>query len=247
MTNPQPLTSEEIAALEEMEKKATKGPWSWNLSLKSKRIMLESATRGYETVMDFTRWGMNGARPRFRRSLDSDGKCAIMIEGEEFAAIVPGREHHAGWFQTLDHPDANLIAALRNAFPRLIATIRALEADVSRLDGILKGDPTLISAEFGIGAPNEIKLGHPIASVIINTFYEMLKQSGGENFVTLNGYPKDPADGSRGEPIEVTIRYHNGKTPAEKLTELRAELAEVTAERDALRAKCEGMEGKGND
>ena len=85
------------------------GPWYWNVNLKSRCVRLESATHGLETVMDFVRWGMMGAKPRFQRVLGP--QCGIMVPVEEWAIPVKGREHHASWFQAINHPDARLIAA----------------------------------------------------------------------------------------------------------------------------------------
>lgn len=35
----------------------------------------------------------------------------IIHRVERWAKVVPGREHHADWFQSVDHPDMHLIAA----------------------------------------------------------------------------------------------------------------------------------------
>jgi hypothetical protein len=89
---------------------ATPGPWRWEVSLKSKSIQLCGGRPRFDlTVMDFVRWGMGGARPRFLKPSEHIGM--LMTDAEEFAVHVEGREHHADWFQSLDHPDAHLIAA----------------------------------------------------------------------------------------------------------------------------------------
>jgi hypothetical protein len=98
----------------------TRGPWRWELSEKNKEIRLCGAA-GYDlTVLDFVRWGMSAAAPRLRTA---DGMALnIMRRADEFAAVVPGREHHAEWFKAVDHPDARLIAAA----PDLLAALEAL-------------------------------------------------------------------------------------------------------------------------
>lgn len=122
----------DLAALQALEAKATPGEWRWNVNLSSRCVYLESTGRGQmlEHVMDFARWGMGGAAPRFRSQDD------LMVRADELTAIVPGREHHSRWYRTLSHPDAELIAATRNALPALLAAaserdeLRAANADL---------------------------------------------------------------------------------------------------------------------
>lgn len=83
----------------------TPGPWRWEVNHKYKQVSLCGERNFDLEVMDFRRWGMQGAQPMFR---DDD---QISHGVDAFSAVVPGREHHAEWFQTLDHPDARLIAA----------------------------------------------------------------------------------------------------------------------------------------
>lgn len=113
----------DLDALDALLAKATPGPWFWNVNLKHRSMQIESSgVPMRETVMDFNRWGMGGARPR----LVVNTECGpIMHNADEFAVPVKGREHHADWFRDLDHPDANLIVALRNAAPALVAELRA--------------------------------------------------------------------------------------------------------------------------
>lgn len=122
------LTDAELDIIEARCKAATPGPWMWNLCLSSKRIVLEARIRTFEIIIDFTRWGMGGARPRFRKSLNGDGSHVIMADAEEFAEIVPGRKHHSHWYQTINQPDANFIAHARTDVPRLIAALRKARA-----------------------------------------------------------------------------------------------------------------------
>lgn len=65
--------------------------------------------------MDFERWGMSGAVPRFRDNADH----GLLTRCLKWARKVIGREHHASWFKSLDHPDALLIAAA----PDLLAAL----------------------------------------------------------------------------------------------------------------------------
>jgi len=100
----------------------TPGPWEWDLrpgthsvSLMSRRFL----------VMDFVRWGMGSAAPRFRNE-----KC-LMVRAEALGLPIPGREHHE-WAKRIVHPDAQLIAAA----PDLLAACEALmAARLSVFDG----------------------------------------------------------------------------------------------------------------
>lgn len=87
------------------ELKHTPGPWEWVVNKTYKQVTLVGHRDGSrELVMDFVRWGMNGAKPR----LNCDG---LMRAADGFCGVVEGREHHSSWFQAINHPDARLIAA----------------------------------------------------------------------------------------------------------------------------------------
>lgn len=87
----------------------TPGPWRWELNEKSKELQLCGGVPTFDlTVIDFARWGMDSAVARFRADV---ARLNLMHHAKDFAAVVVGREHHAEWFKTLNHPDANLIAA----------------------------------------------------------------------------------------------------------------------------------------
>jgi len=117
--------------------KHTPGPWRWELNLKGKSIQLCGGKPQYDlTVMDFTRWGMNGARPRVLDFSD----MMLLREAEEFRVFIPGREHHASWFQGINHPDMNLIAAapeLYDAGGEMAEAVALLPADDGRILGLL--------------------------------------------------------------------------------------------------------------
>lgn len=128
----------------------TQAPWRWELNPKAHSIRLQG--RG-QMVMDFVRWGMDRATPRFIR----DG---LMFRADEFGAPIPGQEHHAAWDQIINHADARLIAAA----PRL------LEACGSVLIGLQNGQgsvPFMITMlrgallEAGAPAPTEASHGEP--------------------------------------------------------------------------------------
>lgn len=123
------------------EENHTPGPWRWEVNLKSKRVELCGGKPQFDlTVLNFSRWGMNGAKVEFLQRC----KSGMLIEPcEKFAVPIPGREHHADWCQTINHPDANLIASapdllaerdqLRRHNAELLDAIRALMADIDTL------------------------------------------------------------------------------------------------------------------
>jgi hypothetical protein len=122
------MSERELAALEAAAKAATPGEWFWEVNLKSKRVALTSTglpASMHEIVMDFVRWGMGGACPRLRKPHANRPDFVIMHRADEFAAVIPGREHHASWAQTLEQPDARHIAAANpSAVLRLAAAYR---------------------------------------------------------------------------------------------------------------------------
>jgi hypothetical protein len=98
--------------------KYTPGPWRWEINPKSRIIQLCGGKPKYDlTVLGFTRWGMNSAQPVVMA--DKNG-IELLCNAENFKKVEPGREHHRDWFQLLDHPDLNLIAAA----PDLLVALR---------------------------------------------------------------------------------------------------------------------------
>jgi hypothetical protein len=124
------MTDEELKAIEDRAKAAMPGPWRWNLNLKAKQIRLESTGYGtdLEIVMDFVRWGMGGARPRFQNPE------RLMVHAEAWSKTVPRREHHADWFRSLSHPDAEFIAHARKDVELLLEEIRELKGRIKVLE-----------------------------------------------------------------------------------------------------------------
>jgi|GEM_PF-1673222 len=99
-----------------MEFKGTPGPWRWDFNETSKRVQLCGGRPKFDViVMDFVRYGMGGAAPRFNEDIRPN--INVMRRAEVYAVEADGREHHADWFKRLVHPDAQLIEAA----PELLA------------------------------------------------------------------------------------------------------------------------------
>lgn len=112
----------DIQAIRERAEKATNGRWFWDVHKSGKYVCLESTGSRY-IVMDFVRYGMSGAAPRFR-----DEDC-IMRRADELAKSYPGKEHHIGFDDFIDHPDAELIAHAPSDIKALLAYIAEIEQE----------------------------------------------------------------------------------------------------------------------
>lgn len=113
----------DLERLVEARKKATAGPWKWNVNRKYKQCHLEGTpAEGCEYVMDFVRWGMGGSAPRFRTP------AGVMQRADELSVVVRHREHHENWYRTIEHPDARFIALAGSVdLPALLAHVKAME------------------------------------------------------------------------------------------------------------------------
>ncbi len=127
------------AALRALLAEATGRPWAWRGNVDNWNIWLggfydhvDKETGGRRrwgtTVLDFARWGMRGARPRF--NVDN-----LMHNGDEFAVYEVARTAtsrkdprvYRGDIVDLRHPDARLIPAAVNALPALLDDLDAAE------------------------------------------------------------------------------------------------------------------------
>jgi hypothetical protein len=94
----------------------TPGPWMWDVRPKSKTFRLITPHSGQLIVMDFVRWGMQSAQPRFS-DRNGERRGGIMEDGS-----------------TLDlskNPDARLIAAA----PDLLEACQAVHDWLGSEDG----------------------------------------------------------------------------------------------------------------
>lgn len=88
----------------------------------SRTIQIAGGRLRYDTtVMDFVRWGMSGAVPRFMDTAPGEQYRLLHRVSARPDLIVPfaGRKHHADWCAGINHPDARLIEAA----PRLLAAL----------------------------------------------------------------------------------------------------------------------------
>ncbi len=128
MSSDKPITLESIRqdlkmAADTMEG-TTDGPWRWEgyLSSRQTHVMGRGAPgTGGRVVMDWVRWGMQGAAVRFRDAQN------LMSSLEKWAITKGVRDRLVG----VDHPDARFVVESRTIVPTLAADLalllRALE------------------------------------------------------------------------------------------------------------------------
>lgn len=65
-----------------MSGKHTPGPWAWFGNARHNSIYLATTHSGRRFVMDFVRWGMRGAQPRFQaeKGIMVDAKDLLQFE-----------------------------------------------------------------------------------------------------------------------------------------------------------------------
>lgn len=138
----------------------TEGPWRWEVNPTARGVQLCGGRPKFDhIVMDFVRWGMTGATPRFLARHEHAG--LLLHKAEQFLAVVPGREHHANWFQTIDQPDARFIAAA----PTLVRDLMAeVELRGQCLDGMRAEIETLRAEVERLRAATPYRMVHKGAS-----------------------------------------------------------------------------------
>jgi hypothetical protein len=121
----------DIPALHEIAAAATPGPWHWSGNTKSRVLALCTwiSGQGRTNVMDFTRWGMHGARPRFNVDnfmQDADTMVEWEVCKDATRADDPRLYRHD--VTAIKHPDATFIATFDPVLvERLLTRITELE------------------------------------------------------------------------------------------------------------------------
>jgi hypothetical protein len=99
--------------------KHTPGPWAWFGNASSNHVYLATVHGGRRYVMDFTRWGMRGAQPRFQpreRGGMIDAKDLLQFEvGDRSIVGIEAAKKDGSVYRLdvrgIDCADARLIAA----------------------------------------------------------------------------------------------------------------------------------------
>lgn len=113
----------------------TEGPWRWEFNWKSKDVHLVGGRPQFDlTVMDFTRWGMGSATPRFRDvSVNGMNIMHRLCDQKDWIEAFPGRSHHLDWCAAVNHPDARLMAAAPVLKAALEAVVNAHKGNLTSL------------------------------------------------------------------------------------------------------------------
>lgn len=109
----------------------TRGPWRWEFNAKHKNVHLVGGRVRYDiTVMDFARWGMSDAVPRFRE-MEHDGLNLMhrLCDRPDWIAAFPDREHHLDWCARITHADARLIEEA----PAMAVALQLVERGLARV------------------------------------------------------------------------------------------------------------------
>lgn len=118
---------EALAVLARIPEGYTEGPWEWFGNLKVRSVYLATKHSGRRFVMQFERWGMQGAAPRFQHVTKH-----LMYRFERWANKE--RDYRAD-IRGIDHPDAILIALA----PDLATNLTAAVERVGELEATLEG------------------------------------------------------------------------------------------------------------
>lgn len=137
------LTPTELTRLRAIADAATPGPWRWEVNEAHKSVQLAGGTPKFDkSVMTFARYGMSSAAPVFWFWKDGQNWSEEPKRADAVSIAVPGREHHAKWFKTIEHHDARFIAAAREAVPVLLD-------EIERLREALKGAAVVVNQATG--------------------------------------------------------------------------------------------------
>lgn len=115
----------------EIDEKATPGPWMWDLRECNHQCLLTTTHSGKYYVMGFQRWGLQDALPSFQVYDRYEGQMKDrgshgMVRADKLSRSYPGKEHHYGFDNFIDHPDARYIAESRELFHRMANAITEL-------------------------------------------------------------------------------------------------------------------------
>lgn len=122
------------------ESKYTPGPWAWFGNASSNSIYLATTHSGRRYIMDFVRWGFNGAQPRFQPSgrggmIDAKNLLKFAVGDQSIVGIDAARKDGSVYrydIRGLDCADAQLIAAA----PELVEALQEARTQISLLQGM---------------------------------------------------------------------------------------------------------------
>lgn len=141
-----PLSDSQIETYSLLASAITPGPWCWCGNADMKSIALATTHSGRQYVMDFVRWGMRGAQPRFQVH---NGRNGVMTNAAELIQFEVGDRNIVG-VQNIDfsvyrkcirgisHPDAVFIKDSPMMVTLLLEEVVELKARVAELENRIK-------------------------------------------------------------------------------------------------------------
>lgn len=130
-----PMDEDRIREIEAQLENIPAGPWQWFGNTKHSEVYLATVHGGRVFVMDFVRWGMCGAQPRFQVGIEGREGSGFMRTLAELTAgggdlgvryEVPYRKQFVG----IGHPAARFLAESRALVDELLAEVKRLRADL---------------------------------------------------------------------------------------------------------------------
>ena len=114
-----------MTALEDIKKAlegVTPGPWKWFGNASSNHVYLATTHSGRRYVMDFVRWGMHGAQPRFQPAkggmIDAKDLLQFEVGDRDIVGMDAAKKDGSVYrydVRGIDCPDARYIAAVNPA------------------------------------------------------------------------------------------------------------------------------------
>jgi len=128
------LNNEQITEIKSRLEAATPGPWIWDVNSAYHQMRLLTTHSGMYFVMGFRRWGTQSAAPAFQVFTKYEGPVSErgsrgLQRADKLLKSHPGKEHHEGYDDDIDHPDAQLIAHAPEDIRVLLDEIERLRAE----------------------------------------------------------------------------------------------------------------------
>ncbi|GED14828.1 hypothetical protein [Aneurinibacillus migulanus] len=126
------MTEQELQEIQNRWAAATPGPWRWDVNKTDKLVHLSTTHSGRYHVMQFRRYGMQGAQPMFQKYEKYEGPVTErgsegMHKVEDFA--IPRVSHMTKYGLDINHPDAQAIANAPEDVRKLIKEVKRLQKE----------------------------------------------------------------------------------------------------------------------
>lgn len=135
-----------------IETRHTPGPWGWFGNASSNGLYLATRHSGRRYVMDFVRWGMRGAQPRFQPNARGgmiDGKDLLQFEVGDHSIVGVDAAKKDGSVYRLDVrgiacADAQVIATAAEVLEAAVDLVNASKNELMDCGAALKNLETAV-------------------------------------------------------------------------------------------------------